>query len=518
MQRLLEGCSLLLACFIFTPAFGQQAARQNGGAADAIRNDQSSFLVRCELNHKTGSYREGDALSATVACEVDAYIYVLYQQADGKVVQIFPNRLQPNNKVSARQTVRIPARNDLFHWTIGPPFGKETLKVIASKRPLDELSNPEARKKLFPPVDGQAMKGIDLVLGERPPSEWEEDAVELYTYSKDAAPLEAHQRRVGVFFGVAHYEFNAEYEQAQLDAGVPADKVRALNLPSSHNNAKVLAGLLKEVGQLDEVRVFTNEQATRDKMHEMLTHWLPQHTRPGDTVIFFYSGHGIQIGDDTGDEPDHYDEVLNPYDQITGDVLVQLAKKRDQLDASQAARLETLRQLFVTVYQKTESGAQANEAVIRATGVSDDEFGQWLQHLDGRRIAIVFNGCHTGGFANNEKGVEGEGKSGGFDFLDGEISRLKDIGQRHCSLLTACTASQSSLVHRDREFSVLPYFLIEMLNKRDQGPINMTDAHSYCTRRMEDYFREMEARTSGRVPAHQPQLYTDRDEPIYLKP
>jgi hypothetical protein len=48
------------------------------------RNRQPAFLVRAEVNHATRDYREGDALSVGVASEVDAYLYVFYQQADGK--------------------------------------------------------------------------------------------------------------------------------------------------------------------------------------------------------------------------------------------------------------------------------------------------------------------------------------------------------------------------------------------------------------------------------------------------
>jgi hypothetical protein len=63
----------MAAIFPLSSAFAQPAAQpaaQPGQLAGALRNDRSTFLVRCEVNHKTGSYREGDALSAKVACEV----------------------------------------------------------------------------------------------------------------------------------------------------------------------------------------------------------------------------------------------------------------------------------------------------------------------------------------------------------------------------------------------------------------------------------------------------------------
>ena len=54
------------------------------GRSHLTLQGQPAFLVRAEVNHATRDYREGDALSVGVASEVDAYLYVFYQQADGK--------------------------------------------------------------------------------------------------------------------------------------------------------------------------------------------------------------------------------------------------------------------------------------------------------------------------------------------------------------------------------------------------------------------------------------------------
>src|SRR4051812_34173945 len=127
------GCLLALA--FAGPAPAQPPAPQTGTLRDRVRNPAPEFLVRAAVNHATRSYREGDALSVHVACEVDAYVYVLYQQADGSSFQIFPNRLQPDNHVAARQAIELPGHDDLFRWQIAAPFGKEVIKVIASREP-----------------------------------------------------------------------------------------------------------------------------------------------------------------------------------------------------------------------------------------------------------------------------------------------------------------------------------------------------------------------------------------------
>jgi hypothetical protein len=98
------------------PAIAAQQAPDDDrvGIDQTARNRQPAFLVRADVNRSTRDYRQGDPLSVRVAAEVDAYLYVLYQQADGRVFQIFPNVHQPDNRVPARQTVEIPGKDDAF--------------------------------------------------------------------------------------------------------------------------------------------------------------------------------------------------------------------------------------------------------------------------------------------------------------------------------------------------------------------------------------------------------------------
>ena len=98
-------------------------------------------------------------LELKVRCEDDAYLYVLYQQADGKIYQIFPNSGQPDNRVKAMQDVQVPALDDAFRWVVGPPFGKEIIKVIASKKPVDALSLPGLKEEHFNPVTQEQVAG-----------------------------------------------------------------------------------------------------------------------------------------------------------------------------------------------------------------------------------------------------------------------------------------------------------------------------------------------------------------------
>ncbi len=68
------------------------------------------------------------------------------------------------------------------------------------------------------------------------------------------------------------------------------------------------------------ITVVIDEAATRAGMVAAIEHFVKE-TGPNDTVYFHYSGHGSQVEDLNGDEPDdHLDETLVPQDGRTGDV------------------------------------------------------------------------------------------------------------------------------------------------------------------------------------------------------
>ena len=51
-----------------------------------------------------------------------------------------------DNRIPAKQVAEVPAKDDLFRWVVGPPFG-EVIKAIATAEPL-------------PRIDAAAGKGV----------------------------------------------------------------------------------------------------------------------------------------------------------------------------------------------------------------------------------------------------------------------------------------------------------------------------------------------------------------------
>jgi metacaspase-1 len=95
------------------------------------------------------------------------------------------------------------------------------------------------------------------------------------------------------------------------------------------NDVKDMAHTLNLLGIVPAspgtMRILTDGNATRANILEGLK-WLVTGAKKGDTLIFYYSGHGSYVVDVSGDEIDKKDETICPHDyakagMITDDVL-----------------------------------------------------------------------------------------------------------------------------------------------------------------------------------------------------
>ncbi|CAK0766136.1 metacaspase-1 [uncultured Gammaproteobacteria bacterium] len=106
--------------------------------------------------------------------------------------------------------------------------------------------------------------------------------------------------------------------------------------------------------QPDQIKLLIDRDATRDAILTAWKTWLIAGTKPGDEVFFYFSGHGSQVPDLDGDEPDGLDETLVPAD--VGD---------------------------------DGQGGWANMII-------DDEIDKLLAQLTDRHVTIVVDSCHSG--------------------------------------------------------------------------------------------------------------------------
>jgi hypothetical protein len=128
------------------------------GSSVKRREPRSDFRVTIEPE-RSDIYREGDELKLYVRSDRECYIEVYNISEDGSTQQIFPNQLwlrqhSPDDNF-IRAGVRTPIPNDSsFGMIISPPYGVETLKVIASTEPFSTRTRSFYQEKGAFPVIG----------------------------------------------------------------------------------------------------------------------------------------------------------------------------------------------------------------------------------------------------------------------------------------------------------------------------------------------------------------------------
>ena len=121
------------------------------------------------------------------------------------------------------------------------------------------------------------------------------------------------------------------------------------------NDALSMASFLTEhAGYRDpDVRTLLDEEATRANVLAAIEDWLVVGTVPGDEAFLFFSGHGFQQPDESGDEADRRDETWVPVD------------------------------------------ASVENGVVKGM-IVDDEVAVLMKRLSGRRVQVVIDACHSG--------------------------------------------------------------------------------------------------------------------------
>jgi hypothetical protein len=85
-------------------------------------------------------FREGDIVSFYVSLDKDAYLIIIYQDANNHLNLLIPNSLYRDNLFKAGLFIPIPNEQNPFQFRISAPFGKETLWVFASDQPFPALT------------------------------------------------------------------------------------------------------------------------------------------------------------------------------------------------------------------------------------------------------------------------------------------------------------------------------------------------------------------------------------------
>jgi len=136
--------------------------------------------IRLELTTQRGdgaTFAEGEKIQYFVSSNRDAYLLLLYKDAEDHLIQIYPNARSGNGFHKAGEYIAIPDETMRFDFTITPPFGVEQVMAFASTTP-------------FPTLKGKGLSnGLMVIEG---------------NLNDVASQLRAHGRKSGASYGEAN--------------------------------------------------------------------------------------------------------------------------------------------------------------------------------------------------------------------------------------------------------------------------------------------------------------------------
>ena len=180
----------------------------------------------------------------------------------------------------------------------------------------------------------------------------------------------------------------------------------------------------------DDIQILKNEKATKQAIMQALG-GLIQRANKGDVVYIHFSGHGQQITDLDGDEPDHYDEAWIPYD----------------------------------AFQKYNPNGYVGQ-----NHIIDDELFDILTTLrakvgDNGKIVVVSDACHSGSGSRGDEDVDVvRGVQDKFELPNARSTKTAKRESTAWLFVSACKAYQNNFEYRDAQgnyHGMLSYLLWE---------------------------------------------------------
>ncbi len=161
------------------------------------------------------------------------------------------------------------------------------------------------------------------------------------------SPQSAYSAKRALIIGINHYLYHNEFV---------AKKRMALDLDGARDDAKDMAEvLINKMGfSRAEIRLLLDDQATLLNIEQGIAGWLKTETKPGDTVLFYFSGHGFLMNHPNGDKTLLCPHNANPFN------------------------LDNL--------------------------ISTDRLSELFLHLQGRTLLAIIDACHS---ATAIRGIEG---------------------------------------------------------------------------------------------------------------
>lgn len=145
----------------------------NRALSDLKEKDSGKISVSLKLTKN--NFKAGEELNFQIESDTSGYLTLIDIQPDGSIVQLLPNKTGMSNEIIAGRPFEFPGKSPLS-LLIGPPFGKDTLRAIVSKKPLMLFKKNELDEGDISSVkSGQthfSTKGITMKIRTVPEGEW----------------------------------------------------------------------------------------------------------------------------------------------------------------------------------------------------------------------------------------------------------------------------------------------------------------------------------------------------------
>lgn len=115
-----------------------EKAMERLSKSNEVRDDPSAPLsVQVWTDKK--EYKQREKIRIYIKGNKPFYARVIYKDADGKMIQLFPNPYRGDSYFNGGTIYEIPSGEDRFELEVSPPFGSENIIVYASSSQIGDL-------------------------------------------------------------------------------------------------------------------------------------------------------------------------------------------------------------------------------------------------------------------------------------------------------------------------------------------------------------------------------------------